>query len=293
MIPKDLLKKIRRIEIRTAHIVNEALAGQYHSAFKGRGMEFEEVRPYQIGDDIRIIDWNVSARFGHPYVKIFREERELTVMLLVDMSRSQKFGTVGQLKQDLVAELCAMLAFSAIKNNDKVGLVCFTDRVEKFVTPRKGTRHVLRVIRELLAFEPKYRGTNIAAALDHLNRAMRRKSVVFLISDFLDSQSRYQTPLRIAKRRHDLILVSIADPRELQMPHVGMLELIDNETGRRVLVDTNSAKWRIRFEQAMAQATEERNRFLRQSRIDNIHIRTGEPYVDELIKFFRRREVRR
>ena len=293
MIPKDLLKKIRRIEIRTAHIVNEALAGQYHSAFKGRGMEFEEVRPYQIGDDIRIIDWNVSARFGHPYVKIFREERELTVMLLVDMSRSQKFGTIGQLKQDLVAELCAMLAFSAIKNNDKVGLVCFTDRVEKFVTPRKGTRHVLRVIRELLAFEPKYRGTNIAAALDHLNRAMRRKSVVFLISDFLDSHSRYQTPLRIAKRRHDLILISIADPRELQMPRAGMLELIDNETGRRVLVDTNSAKWRLRFEQAMAQAKEERNRFLRQSRIDNIHIRTGEPYVDELIKFFRRREVRR
>lgn len=293
MIAKDLLKKIRRIEIRTAHIVNEALAGQYHSAFKGRGMEFEEVRPYQIGDDIRIIDWNVSARFGQPYVKIFREERELTVMLVVDMSRSQEFGTIGQLKRELIAELCAMLAFSAIKNNDKVGLICFANRVEKFVTPRKGTRHVLRVIRELLAFEPQSRGTNIAAALDHLNRVMRRKAVVFLISDFLDSHSRYQTPLRIAKRRHDLILVNVADERELRMPNVGLLELIDNETGRRVTVDTRSRRWRKHYERSAVKTQNDRERFLRQSRIDCIQIRTGQPYVDDLIKFFRKREVRR
>src|SRR5262245_46515898 len=186
MLAKDLLKKIRRIEIRTAHIVNEALAGQYHSAFKGRGMEFEEVRPYQVGDDVRTIDWNVSARFGSPFVKLFKEERELTVMLVVDMSASQDFGTRGQLKRELIAELCATLAFSAIKNNDKVGLTCFTDRVEKFVTPRKGSRHVLRVVRELLAFQPKARGTNISAALDHLNQVLRRRSVVFLVSDFHD-----------------------------------------------------------------------------------------------------------
>jgi len=214
-------------------------------------------------------------------------------MLVVDMSRSQEFGTLGQLKRELVAELCAMLAFSAIKNNDKVGLICFTDRVEKFVTPRKGTRHVLRVIRELLAFEPCGRGTNIAAALEHLNRAMRRKAVVFLISDFLDFASRYDTPLRIATRRHDLILVNVADQREFTIPPVGLLELLDNETERRLVVDTRSARWRKRYAHMIAKAHAERERFLRQSRIDCIHIRTGQPYVDDLIKFFRKREVRR
>lgn len=291
MLAKELLKTIRRIEIRTAHVVNEALAGQYHSAFKGRGMEFEEVRPYQIGDDIRIIDWNVSARFGHPFVKIFREERELTVMLLVDMSRSQHFGTHGQLKRELVAELGATLAFSAIKNNDKVGLICFTDRVEKFVTPRKGSRHVLRVIRELLAFEPKGKGTNIAGALDHLNRVMRRKAVVFLISDFQDAK--YERSLRVAKRRHDLILVDVSDRREAAMPNVGLMELLDNETGQRIVVDTASAQWRAMYQEQANRVGRERDRMLRQAKIDCIHVRTGEPYVDDLIHFFRQREVRR
>jgi len=288
----ELLKRVRRIQIRTAHVVNEALAGQYHSAFKGRGMEFEEVRPYQIGDDVRTIDWNVSARFGQPFVKIFKEERELTVMLLVDLSRSQDFGTHGQQKRELVAELGAMLAFSAIKNNDKVGLILFTDGVEKFVTPRKGSRHVLRVVRELLAFKSRGRGTNIAAALEHLNHVVRRKAVVFLVSDFLD-RSRYETPLRIARRRHDLILVDVSDRRELAMPKVGLIELKDNETGRRIVVDTASAAWRGRYQRLVSTELAHREQTLRRSRIDCIKVQTGQPYVDELVKFFRKREVRR
>jgi len=288
----ELLKKVRRIQIRTAHVVNEALAGQYHSAFKGRGMEFEEVRPYQIGDDVRTIDWNVSARFGQPFVKMFKEERELTVMLLVDLSGSQNFGTTGQRKRDLVAELAAMLAFSAIKNNDKVGLILFTDRVEKFVTPRKGSRHVLRVVRELLAFQAQGHGTSIVAALEHLNLVVRRKAVVFLISDFLDRPD-YHTPLRIARRRHDLILVDIADRHELALPNVGLIELQDYETGRRVVVDTGSAAWRRRHERDVVATSMERERMFRRSRIDCIKVRTGQPYVEELVKFFHKREVRR
>jgi uncharacterized protein (DUF58 family) len=291
MLAKDLLKKIRRIEIRTAHIVNEALAGQYHSAFKGRGMEFEEVRPYQIGDDVRTIDWNVSARFGSPFIKLFKEERELTVMLVVDMSASQDFGTQGQLKRELVAELCATLAFSAIKNNDKVGLICFTDHVEKFVTPRKGSRHVLRVVRELLAFKPQSKGTNIAEALNHLNQVLRRKAVVFVVSDFQDSG--YEQSLRIARRKHDLILVDIADQREMAMPNVGMLEVIDNETGERMVVDTASRRWRRQHREMMQQLAEQRERWMRRSSIDCIRVQTGRHYVDELVKFFRKREVRR
>jgi uncharacterized protein (DUF58 family) len=291
MLPKDLLKKIRRIEIRTAHLVNDALAGQYHSAFRGRGMEFEEVRPYQIGDDVRTIDWNVSARFGEPYVKVFREERELTVLLVVDLSASQSFGTREQLKRDLVAELGATLAFSAIKNNDKVGLVCFTDRVEKFVPPRKGTGHVLRVIRELLAFEPEGRATDIASALDHVNRILRRRAVVFVISDFQDTG--YERVLRMAKRRHDVILVSVSDPREQALPNVGLVEVTDSETGRRVVVDTASARWREAYERQGTEAVERRRRAFRQAKLDCIEVMTGQTYVDPLIQFFRKREARR
>ena len=290
MIPKELLKKVRRIEIRTSHLVNEALAGQYHSAFKGRGMEFEEVRPYQVGDDIRSIDWNVTARYGEPYVKIFREERELTVLLAVDLSRSQEFGSRVQLKRELVAEIGATLAFSAIKNNDKVGLVCFTDHVEKFVPPRKGSSHVLRVIRELLAFEPSGRGTNIAAALDHVNRMLRRRMVMFLISDFQDTG--YEQAMRIAKRRHDVILVNVSDRREEVLPRAGLIELIDNETGRRIVVDTASARWRQAYETLRRRALEEQDRRLRQIKLDCIHVRTGESFVEPLVKFFRTREAR-
>jgi uncharacterized protein (DUF58 family) len=290
MIPKELLKKIRRIEIRTSHLVNDALAGQYHSAFKGRGMEFEEVRPYQIGDDVRSIDWNVTARYGEPYIKIFREERELTVLLVVDLSRSQEFGSAGQLKRELVAELGATLAFSAIKNNDKVGLVCFTDRVEKFVGPRKGSGHVLRVIRELLAFEPAGRGTDIAGALDHVNRMLRKRAVMFVISDFQDRG--YERALRIARRRHDVILVRVTDRRERAVPKAALVELADNETGRRIVIDTGSARWRAAYEQLAREAAERQNRRLRQIKLDSIEVRTGESFVDPLVRFFRTREAR-
>lgn len=290
MIPKALLKKIRRIEIRTSHLVNDALAGQYHSAFKGRGMEFEEVRPYQIGDDIRAIDWNVTARYGEPFIKVFREERELTVMLVVDLSRSHEFGSHEQFKRELVAELGATLAFSAIKNNDKVGLVCFTDRVEKFVPPRKGSAHVLRVIRELLAFEPQGRRTNIAAAMDHVNRILRRRSVLFLISDFQDSG--YERSMRIAKRRHDVIVVNVLDRREEALPRAGLIELVDNETGRRIVVDTSSRRWRAAYAQLVSGELEARDRRLRQLKLDCIRVHTGESFVDPLIRFFRTREAR-
>ncbi len=290
MIPKELLRKIRRIEIRTSHLVNDALAGQYHSAFKGRGMEFEEVRPYQVGDDVRSIDWNVTARYGEPFVKVFREERELTVLLVVDLSRSQEFGSHEQFKRELVAELGATLAFSAIKNNDKIGLVCFTDRVEKFVPPRKGSSHVLRVIRELLAFEPVGRGTNIAAALDHVNRILRRRSVLFLISDFQDSG--YEQALRIARRRHDVIAVTVLDRREQSLPRAGLIELADNETGRRIVIDTSNARWRRTYEDLIRRELEARDRRLRQLNVDCIRVHTGESFVEPLIRFFRMREAR-
>jgi len=291
MIPKDLLKKIRRIEIRTSHLVNDALAGQYHSAFKGRGMEFQEVRPYQIGDDVRSIDWNVSARYGEPFVKVFREERELTVLLMVDLSRSQEFGSREQFKRELIAELGATLAFSAIKNNDKIGLICFTDAVEKFVPPRKGTGHVLRVIRELLAFEPRGRGTDIAAALEHLNRIMRRRAVVFLVSDFQDAG--YERGLRMARRRHDVILVNVSDRRERALPKAGLLDLVDNETGRRITVDTNSPRWRAEYERLTGRAAEEREQRFRRFRLDCVHVTTGQSFVEPLVRFFRTREARR
>ena len=290
MIPKELLRKIRRIEIRTSHLANEALAGQYQSAFKGRGMEFEEVRPYQLGDDVRSIDWNVSARFGEPFVKIFREERELTVMLVVDMSRSQQFGTNQQLKRDLAAEICATLAFSAIRNNDKVGLIGFADEVEKFVPPRKGTSHVLRVTREILAFRPAGTGTSIQAALEHLNRIMRRRAVVFVVSDFQDNG--YESALRIARRRHYVILINVDDRRELSLPNVGLIELYDRETRRRVLVDTASRRWRRRYTELATLAALEQDRLFQSMKIDHIRISTGESFVEPLVTLFRKREAR-
>ena len=290
MIPRELLKKVRRIEIRTSHMVNDVLAGQYHSAFKGLGIEFEEVRPYQIGDDVRSIDWNVSARYGDPFVKVFREERELTVLLLVDLSGSQAFGSAGQLKRDLVAEVCATLAFSAIRNNDKVGLLCFTDRVEKTVPARKGTTHVLRVIRELLYHEPVGRGTDITCALEHLNRTTKRRAVVFVVSDF---QARgYEDALRIARRRHDVIPIIISDPREHELPNVGLLELFDGETGETVVVDTASRRVRETYAQRVREQAKRRDDTLRSMRIDGIHVQTGESFVEPLTRFFRAREKR-
>ncbi len=291
MIPKDLLRKIRRIQILTSHMVNDVFAGQYHAAFKGRGMEFEEVRPYQIGDDIRIIDWNVSARTGEPHVKLFREERELTVMLVVDMSHSNRFGSTTQSKQELIAEVCATLAFSAIQNNDKVGLICFTDRVEKFVPAKKGTRHVLRVIRELLYHPPSGgQATDIAVGLDRLNQGVRRRSVVFVVSDF---QARdYSHALRVARRRHDLIPIAVSDPRERDMPNVGLLELVDAERGTTVVVDTASPRWRQAYREAAARSQAQLDQLFRRLDLDAIRLQTGESFIDPLTRFFRARRRR-
>ena len=291
MIPRELVKRIRRIQIQTAHIVDELLAGQWHSAFKGRGIEFEEVRPYQVGDDVRTIDWNVTARTGDPYVKLFREEREMAVMLLVDLSASQTIGTNRQTKQELVSELCATLAFSAIKNNDKVGLTLFTDGVERSFPPRKGPRHVLRLIRELLYCQPIGRGTNIAAALEHLNRTASRRTVAFLASDFQDTG--YERALRIARRKHDIIPLVITDRREVEMPGIGLVRLQDAETGRTVTMDTSSRSKRAAF-RATAQARgAARDDLFRKLRLDPIQIYTGEDFVEPLQRFFRRREARR
>jgi len=291
MIPRELLKKVRQIQIRTSRVVNDLLAGQYHSAFRGRGMEFEEVTPYQIGDDVRLIDWNVSARYGEPFIKKFREERELTVMLVVDASRSGLFGSERQFKLDVAAELGAVLAFSAIRSNDKVGLILFTDRVEKYVPAKKGTQHVLRIIRELLYHQPVGRGTDIPEAVGFLNRVTTRKSVCFLISDFLATG--YEPALRIARRRHDLIPIIISDPRESELPNVGFVELEDPETGELVLVDTSSRALRRRYAQTAVDRAAARETMFRRMNTDFVDIRTDQPYVEPLVRFFRKREKRR
>ena len=269
-------------------MANDVFAGHYHSTFKGQGMEFEEVREYLPGDDVRSIDWNVTARQGKPFIKRFREERELTVMLLVDVSASQAFGTNEQLKRELVAEVGATLAFSATSNNDKVGLILFSDQIEEHVKPAKGTRHVLRVILDLLTFEPTGRGTNIAAALEHLNRVLRRRAVVFIISDFEDVD--YERQLRIAKRRHNIIPITIRDPREVDLPNVRFVELVDNETGQRITVDTSSAAFREAYHRQAMQSDEARQLMFRRLNTEAIDLMTGESYVEPLTKFFRARE---
>ncbi len=291
MIPKELLKKVRQIQIRTSRVVNDVFAGQYHSAFRGRGMEFEEVCPYQIGDDVRLIDWNVSARYGEPFIKKFREERELTVMLVVDASRSGLFGSGRQFKLDLAAEIGAVLAFSAIRSNDKVGLILFSDRVEQYVPAKKGTQHVLRIIRELLYHEPVGRGTDIAEALGFLNRVTVRKAVCFLISDFLAEG--YEPALRVARRRHDLIPVAITDPREIELPDVGFVTTEDPETGEWALVDTSSRRLRRRYAAECQRVSDARETMFRRMDTDVIEIRTDQPYVEPLVRFFRKRERRR
>jgi uncharacterized protein (DUF58 family) len=290
MIPRDILKKVREIEIHTNRLVNDVLAGEYHSVFKGRGMEFAEVREYQQGDDIRNIDWNVTARMGHPFVKLHVEERELTVMLVIDASASGNFGTVNRMKGELAVELCAVLAFSAIKNNDKIGLIMFTDTVEKYVPPKKGKNHVLRVIRELLYFQPQRRGTNIQAALEYVNRVMKRKAVVFLVSDFLAGP--YDKLLRVTSRKHDVIPVTITDPREIELPPVGLLELEDAETGEMLLLDTLDADVRQTYRALARQRQAARNRLFRSMKLDAIDVRTDAPYLPTLITFFRRRASR-
>ncbi len=290
MIPKEVLKKVRQIEIRTNREVTDVLGGQYHSVFKGRGMEFEEVREYLPGDEVRSIDWNVTARFGHPYIKKFREERELTVMLVVDVSASGQFGSVRQTKNELAAELAAVLAFSAIRNNDKVGVILFTDRIEKYIAPKKGRRHVLRVIREILAFRPQDTGTDLGGALDYLNRVQRRRAVGFLLSDFQDED--FHRSLRVAGKRHDLIALSVRDPREEELPAVGLVELRDAETGERTLVDTYDRNVRENFASQAQNRLESLQAVLRSSKVDHVEIRTDADYMQPLIKFFRMRERR-
>lgn len=290
MIPRELTKKIRYIEIYTSKAVNDILAGEYHSVFKGQGMEFEEVREYQPGDEVRSIDWNVTARMGHPYVKRFVEERELTVTFLVDLSASGAFGSSAKLKNEVAAELCALLAFSAIKNNDKVSLIVFTDEIELFVPPGKGTTHVLRLIRELLSFKPRQARTNIAGAIEYLGHVTNKQSVVFLVSDFLESD--FEKPLRVIGQKHDVIAVSITDPREVAMPNVGLVELEDAETGELIQIDTGSAVFRSRYENLGTERAGKLTELFRSMGIDLIEIFTNRDYVRDLVKFFRTRERR-
>lgn len=290
MIPRELAKKIRYLQIYTSKAVNDVLAGEYGSVFKGRGMEFDEVREYQAGDEVRSIDWNVTARMGHPYVKRFVEERELTVIFLVDLSASGAFGSARQMKNEVAAELCALLAFSAIKNNDKVGLVVFTDGIEMFIPPAKGTTHVLRLIRELLSFRPRQTRTDIAAGIEYLGRVTSKRCVVFLVSDFLGTG--YEKHLHVLSRRHDVIAVSVTDPREVRMPNVGLVELEDAETGEMVVIDTGSATIRKNYEKLGSARQGELRELFRSMAVDQIEVFTDRDYVRDLVRFFRTRERR-
>ena len=290
MLTKELLKQVRQIEIRTKGLVNQVFSGEYHSVFKGRGMEFSEVREYQFGDDIRNIDWNVTARFGHPFIKVFEEERELTVMLMVDISGSLMFGSVSKTKQRVAAELTAILAFSALKNNDKVGLILFTDKIEKFVPPRKGNKHVLRIIREVLSFQPEGNATDIGSALEFMNGAIKKRSIVFLLSDFMDDG--YEKILRIVGKKHDLIGVVLDDRRETEIPKMGLIKLTDAETNQERWVDTSSRKVQKVLQKRREEMIGKRKSLFITSRLDSIYVRTGENYITPLVNFFRMREKR-
>ncbi len=290
MNEKEIVKKIQRIEIFTDRLVNTVFAGEYESVFKGQGITFDEVREYQAGDEIRTIDWNVTARMGQAYIKKHVEERELALMLVVDMSASTGFGSIAKTKSEIAAEIAALLAFSAIKNNDKVGLICFTDTVEHFVAPRKGRRHVLRVVRDILRFEPEQRGTRIEDALAFLDRVLKPHSVVFLISDFKDTG--YEKQLRLSSKRHSLIAVILQDRRETELPNVGLIELADAESGATVVIDTRSGEARQLYREINQRLDADRRQMFRSNQIDSIHIRTDEPYVKPLIRFFRQRSAR-
>jgi uncharacterized protein (DUF58 family) len=290
MLTKELLKQVKQIEIRTRGIVNEVFSGEYHSVFKGRGMEFAEVREYNPGDDIRTIDWNVTARFGHPFVKIFEEERELTVMLLVDMSGSLVFGSVEKTKQRIAAELSAVLAFSALKNNDKVGLILFTDRIEKFVSPRKGKSHALRIVREVLSFEPQGNQTDLRHALEYFNHTIKKKAIVFLISDYIDAG--YDKILRIVGKKHDLIGIVLRDPREKELIDAGLIKFRDAETGEIRFVDTSDKGVRDAVLEENRRWIEYRRHLFVSSRLDSIDIETSGSYVKPLVDFFKLREKR-
>ncbi len=292
MLSPELMKKIRRIEIRTRRLVNDSFAGEYHSVFKGRGMEFDEVRPYQVGDEIRTIDWNVTARTGEPYVKRYVEERELTVMLLVDASGSEDFGSVQRFKRELAAELTAVLAFAATTNNDRVGLVMFTDQIELIIPPRKGRTHVLRLIRELLAFKPKGRGTDIKLALDTVNRLLKRRGILFLVSDFIADADKYHRALAVTNRRHDLVAVDLYDPLEKNIQDIGILSLQDPETEEVVWVDTSNNAWRQSYQQRLQLLEMDKQRIFHKSKVSRIRIGTNEDYTNPLMSFFNERAKR-
>lgn len=290
MIPEEILKKIHLIHIRTNHLVNDVMAGEYESAFRGRGMEFEEVREYQPGDDIRAIDWNVTARMGRPFVKLFREERELIVMLMVDVSSSQHFGSQQKMKNEIAAEVAAVLAYTAIRSNDKVGLILFTDRVEKYVPPKKGRGHVWRLIKEIMNFEPERQKTDVAEALDYLGRVARRRCICFLVSDFIASG--FEKALRLSNKRHDIVAVSLKDPRELELPRVGFVELEDAETGETVLLDTHDQRVRKEFSRLAHKEANGLTSLFRSMDMDHVELFTHRSYVDPLLAFFRLREKR-
>jgi uncharacterized protein (DUF58 family) len=286
----EIFKKVRKIEIKTRGLSNQIFSGQYHSIFKGRGMAFSEVREYQFGDDIRSIDWNVTARFNHPYVKIFEEERELTVMLLIDVSGSNEFGTKGSLKEDMITEIAAVLAFSAIQNNDKVGVIFFSNKIEKFIPPKKGTSHILRIIRELVDFKTENQETNIAESLKFLTNAIKKKCTIFILSDFLDTG--FEEAIQIANNKHDVIAIRIYDPREIELPDIGLAKFKDAETGQNIWVDTSSAMMQKVYHDWFENTEKYLKRVFMKSGVDVAKIRTDEDYVKPLINLFKRREAR-
>lgn len=290
MLTKELSAKVKQIEIKTRILVNQVFSGEYHSVFKGRGMEFSEVREYQFGDDIRSIDWNVTARFGHPFVKVFEEERELTVILLVDLSGSQNFGSHSQTKQQMAAEISALLAFSALKNNDKVGMILFTDKVERFIPPAKTKSHVLRIISDVLKFTPTGKGTSLKTALEYMNKAIKKKSIVFLISDFQDEG--YDRILRIVGKKHDLVGIVLNDKREGGLPGIGLMTLVDPETGEETIVDTSDKDFRLWYVNRVREIEAQRQSLFNSAKLDSVQVNTHESYVKPLIRFFRIREKR-
>lgn len=287
METSELLKKVRKIEIKTRGLSNQVFSGEYQSAFKGRGMTFSEVREYQPGDDIRSIDWNVTARFNTPFVKVFEEEREMTVMLLVDVSASGEFGTQKQLKQDLITELCAVLAFSSIQNNDKIGIIFFSDKIEKFIPPKKGKTHVLRIIRDLIEFKPEHKKTNIQLALKYLTSVIKKRSIAFVISDFMDDN--FSDALKIANKKHDLVALRIYDKREQELPNVGLIKLIDAETGELKWVDTSDKKVRTQFIVNAKKHEAYLKDIFNKSGVDAANINTVDSYIPPLTNLFKRR----
>ena len=286
----ELLKKVRKIEIKTRGLSRNIFAGEYHSAFKGRGMAFSEVREYQFGDDIRNIDWNVTARYGHPFIKIFEEERELTVMLLVDVSGSREFGTVERLKKNVIVEIAAILSFSAISNNDKIGVIFFSDQIEKFIPPKKGRTHTLRIIRELIEFEPVSRKTDISVALRYLTNAMKRRVTAFIISDLMDNPASMEQALSIANNKHDMVGLRIYDEREAELPSVGMIKFKDAETGEYLWVDSSSRKVRETYRRHWRERNKQLDSLLKKTGLDYVNISTREDYVKSLVALFKKRE---